>query len=109
MSGVGDFTVECKLLKYADKKYLDEGLQRFIDLKYAENDNYAGMIGFIIKGKPENIVKNMKKKVKDFHPTPDIQTYLDKTCANHNLSFQSKHIRSDNTKIHIFHVFFDAR
>ena len=103
------FIVECKLLKSPDKKYVDEGLQRFISRKYAKEDDYAGMIGFIIKGEPEKIVEKLKNKVKKVSPTPDIQTYLDKTCANHNLSFQSKYIRSDNTEIHIFHVFFDAR
>ncbi|TAF66707.1 MAG: hypothetical protein EAZ55_05780, partial [Cytophagales bacterium] len=35
MSGF-EFVLECKTLKFADKKYLEEGLQRFIELKYAE-------------------------------------------------------------------------
>ena len=48
-----DFTIECKLLKFADKKYLEEGLKRFIDLKYAEKDDYAGMIGLSSKEIPK--------------------------------------------------------
>ncbi len=103
------FVLECKTLKFASKKYLEEGLQRFIDLKYAANDNFAGMLGFIIAGKPENIVRNLKKKVKTFHPAEDITQWLDKKCLEQNLSFQSKHIRSNETEIHIFHLFFDLR
>ncbi len=93
-----EFVLECKTLKFASKKYLEEGLQRFIDLKYAANDNFAGMLGFIIAGNPENIVRNLKKKVKTFHPAEDITQWLDKKCLEQNLSFQSKHIRSNETK-----------
>ncbi|TAF63740.1 MAG: hypothetical protein EAZ55_12800, partial [Cytophagales bacterium] len=92
-----------------DKKYLEEGLQRFIELKYAERDNFAGMLGFIIAGKPENIVKNLKKKVRSFHPAPDIEAWLSKKCLDQPLSFQSKHLRNNDTEIHIFHLFFDVR
>jgi len=108
MSGF-EFVFECKTLKFASKKYLEEGLQRFIDLKYAENDDFAGMLGFIIKGKPENIVKNLKKKVKDFYPAQGIEKLLQKKCLEQALSFQSKHLRSNNTEIHVFHLFFDLR
>jgi len=103
------FVIECKTLKYADKKYLEEGIKRFIDLKYAEKDDFAGMLGFIIGGNPEKIVANLKEKVKAYHPSKDIEKWLAKTCAEHDLSFQSKHLRSNDTEIHIFHLFFDLR
>jgi len=34
------------------------------------------MIGFIVKGKPENIVKNIKKKVKAYHLFPESEALL---------------------------------
>ncbi|MDX2303567.1 MAG: hypothetical protein NW226_12245 [Microscillaceae bacterium] len=55
MSGF-EFVLECKILKFADKKYIEEGLRRFIELKYAEKDDFAGMLGFIVAGNPEKIV-----------------------------------------------------
>lgn len=44
------YTIECKRLDgYADKnkKYIEEGICRFIKGRYANNTNLAGMIGFI--------------------------------------------------------------
>ncbi|NJL14529.1 MAG: hypothetical protein HC913_17005 [Microscillaceae bacterium] len=101
------FVLECKILKFASKKYLEEGLRRFIELKYAKSDDFAGMLGFIVAGEPERIIKNLKKKVKTFYPAHDIALYLEKTCAEHALSFQSRHLRINEAPIHIFHLFFD--
>jgi hypothetical protein len=102
-----EFVLECKLLKFADKEYIEEGVRRFVELKYAEKDDFAGMIGFIIKGKPHNIVKNLKNKVKDFHLYPESEELLQETVLNHPLSFQSKHLRTNQTPIHLYHIFFD--
>jgi len=102
-----EFVIECKRLQSAETVYLEEGIKRFIDLKYAEKDDFAGMLGFIIGGNPEKIVANLKEKVKTYHPSKDMEKWLAKTCAEHDLSFQSKHLRSNNTEIHIFHLFFD--
>lgn len=104
-----EFVIECKRLKSAETAYIEEGLRRFIELKYAEKDDFAGMLGFIVAGNPEKIVQNLKNKVKDFHPTTDIENWLAKQCADHHLSFQSKHLRNNEKTIHIFHLFFDLR
>src|SRR3990170_1634489 len=45
-----EFIIECKRLKSTDKAYIDEGLERFINLKYSKNDEHAGMIGFVVSG-----------------------------------------------------------
>lgn len=108
MSGF-EFVIECKRLKAAETAYLEEGILRFVEEKYAQKDNYAGMIGFIIGGKPKEIIKKLKAKVKDFYPSKDIEDYLAKTCAGYDLSFQSKHSRITKQDIQLFHVFFDLR
>ena len=102
-----DFVLECKKLEFADKKYLEEGIKRFIELKYAEKDHFAGMLGFIVQGNPKRIVENLKQKVKDFHPDPNIETLLAKKVLDHELSFQSRHLRVNEKPIHLYHVFFD--
>lgn len=70
--------IKCKTLKFADKKYLKEGIKRFIELKYAKKDGFAGMLGFIIAGNSEKIIENLKKKVKNFYPTPNMNKWLEK-------------------------------
>lgn len=104
-----EFVLECKLLDCADKRYLEEGIKRFVELKYAEDDSFAGMLGFITKGNPKRIVTNLKKKVTNFHPSNAMEDFIDKKCLDHELSFQSKHKRINDTEIHLYHLFFDLR
>lgn len=95
------FILECKRLKSADKAYIDEGLDRFITLKYAQGDEFAGMIGFVISGDQYKISEGLQKKIKT----------LDHTLAVIPTSpvplFNTSHKRSDASKIELYHMFFD--
>lgn len=102
-----EFIIECKRLKSADFKYIDEGIKRFVQLKYAESDSYAGMMGFVIDGDIERIVETLKVKIKDFHYTAGFESLLERNCVNWKHSFQSKHNRDNNIPIHLYHLFFD--
>lgn len=102
-----EFIIECKRLKSADSKYIVEGIKRFVQLKYAESDSYAGMMGFVIGGDIGRIVETLKVKIKDFHYTAGFESLLEKNCVNWKHSFQSKHNRDNDTPIHLFHLFFD--
>ena len=102
-----EFIIECKRLKYADSRYLDYGVKRFVELKYAKNDTHGGMIGFVIDGDIKKIVNNLKPKVKDFHLSPGFENLLKKSCVTWEHSFQSRHDRNDNSRIHLYHLFFD--
>jgi hypothetical protein len=107
ISGCGEFIIECKRLKYADTRYLDGGIKRFVELKYAKYDSHAGMVGFIIGGEIKPIAEVLKAKVKDFHYSPGFENLLKKRCSDWEYSFQSRHDRSNNTHIHLYHLFFD--
>jgi len=107
ISGCGEFMIECKRLKYADTRYLDGGIKRFVELKYAKNDTHGGMIGFVIDGDIKKIVNNLKPKVKNFHFSDGFENLLMKRCLTWEPSFQSRHDRKDNTCIHLYHLFFD--
>ena len=118
VSWYGKFVVECKRLNSAETRYVHgktdkegdckiDGMEKFIELIYSEGDEYAGMIGFIIKGNPIKIVNKLKLKIGDFHPSSDITPLLEQKCADWELSFQSKHIRNNNKAIHFYHIFFD--
>lgn len=102
-----EFIIECKRLKYADVSYLDGGIKRFVELKYAKNDSHAGMIGFVINGEIKPIVAALKAKVNEFHFSPGFENLLKKRCSDWEYSFQSRHDRSNNTDIHLYHLFFD--
>ncbi len=112
------FVVECKRLNSAETRYIHgttdkkgiykiDGMEKFIELIYSEGDEYAGMIGFIIKGNPMKIANKLKLKIKDFCPSSDMAFLLEQKCADWELSFQSKHIRNNNKAIHFYHMFFD--
>ena len=105
MSGL-EFVIECKRLESADNQYIEEGVQRFINLKYAEKDEFAGMIGFIISGNPSQIVRNLKEKVRDCSPSESMDLLLEQKCIGHELSFQSSHKRLNDKDIHLYHLFF---
>lgn len=117
-SHASKFVVECKRLASAETRYVNgthdkdgkykvDGMEKFIELIYSESDEYAGMLGFIVKGKPKRIVNKLKLKAKDFHPSEDTKLFINRKCADWELSFKSKHIRKNKATIHLYHLFFD--
>jgi hypothetical protein len=98
------FIVECKRLFHADKKYFEDGLSRFIDLKYGKGDAYGGMIGFVINQNPKVISKKISEKAKGY-------SFFDTSFSNKqfdilNDSYLSSHERKDKTIINIYNLFF---
>ena len=106
LSGI-DFIVECKRLKFADKKYIDDGLDRFINLEYGEGDNYAGMMGFVVSGDEQAISNKLKEKV--ILRNHNDSLFEEKINYSWNPSFNSTHNRVDSTPINIFHLFFSFK
>lgn len=98
------FIIECKCLSSADNQYFNNGLQRFIDLRYADGDIYAGMIGFITGGDIYTIKNKIKNKTQNYFPTAH---HVDGICTNWPHSFKSSHHRIDNSDIVIYHMFFE--
>jgi len=110
ISGFGNFIVECKRLHKETGKnseYIEAGLKRFIEIKYSEKEGHAGMIGFIVSGDISTITSSLNTKVKDFFFVPTQHALLKKSCAGWKYSFQSTHNRINNTRIHIYHLFFE--
>jgi hypothetical protein len=107
ISSFGLFTIECKKLKSAESRYINDGISRFTDLKYSEKEEYAGMIGFVCSGHISKIVNNLKPKVRAFCFANDSDNVLNKKCVDWEFSFQSKHLRTDGSIIHLYHLFFD--
>jgi hypothetical protein len=101
------FVVECKCLSYADNKYLEEGVKRFIDLKYADGDDFAGMMGFVIDGNIDSIKRNLCSKVAVFSPSATIAA--ERLSSNYKDSFVSTHLRKDRTTIQLSHLLFEFK
>lgn len=102
-----EFIIECKRLKSGDSGYLNGGVKRFVELKYAKNDTHAGMVGFVIGGETDKIVDRLRKKVEGFYFSPGYEYLLNEPCSAWRESFQSRHDRLDDTSIHLYHLFFE--
>lgn len=110
ISGFGNFTIECKRLFEQNSKndeYISNGLSRFIDLKYSQNNFFAGMMGFVVSGNEEIVTNKLKEKVVS---TNNIDSsFANGIFESWKLSFNSSHNRIDNTQINIYHLFFSFK
>lgn len=65
----GRFTFECKRLfqqPSKNKPYFDDGLIRFINMKYTRTNQFAAMIGFVVSGKMDTIFKAIANNTENF-------------------------------------------
>lgn len=104
LSGM-DFIIECKRLKHADKRYFEEGLRRFLDGDYAERDEFAGMLGFVVAGDKTKISQSLREKSLKYD-TIDSDFASDSYHA-WDVGFKGSHRRKDATSINVYHLFFD--
>ncbi len=108
ISGLGNFTIECKRLFNQNSKndeYIKNGLVRFTKLKYSKNNNCAGMLGFIVEDKQQQIFDGLRKKVLLYKYVNS--KFLEDEFKWGGMSLKSTHKRTDNSKIHIYHLLFD--
>jgi hypothetical protein len=98
-----EFIIECKRLKSADGAYITNGLERFINLQYAEGDELAGMIGFVISGDQAAISSTLQSKIEALAHT------LAVSPSSPTPFFNSSHQRSDTSSIWLYHMFFDFK
>lgn len=115
--------IECKVLKDSTiNNYINKnGVKSFLDNKYGNNQNFAGMIGYnISKFNTTEIVNKLNHYLLSNHNGTTVKEIeLGSFCNNNgeielNLSFKnqhenymSTHLRSDNTNIDLIHLFFD--
>lgn len=112
-----NFVIECKNLTAAETRYVQgrtingthqhDGLEKFIDLSYAETDNEGAMLSFVVGGRPPAIVNSLNTKVQAFHPSPACIFLSGQNCFGWSLSFQSSHICKNNKIFRLYHLFYD--
>lgn len=114
------FAWECK--KIVDKeidekneglitKYVTDGIHRFCDGEYSSNVSNAGMIGYILDGDADVIVKQINasiispKRTKN-RPLPKQEQIEPSTIKKFNRVYESIHARNGNSPIKLYHLFF---
>ena len=99
------FGVEYKLLKEDNthyKKYVKEGVNRYLGKKYSKNCFIGSMIGFVVTGNFVKIIEGVKKKVDEVSDLK--RSYQIDGFDEH---YESKHTRYvDSSLFLIHHLFF---
>lgn len=99
------FCFECKRVsentwtKNIKQLYINQGLMDYINLKYSENLNIAGMIAFVEEGNISNICSNISEAVQGGCSL----------CNNINYKYvyNSNHLRKNSTSISVYHLILD--
>ncbi len=107
------YTIECKRLAPGDlaKKYVNEGLIRFVSGKYAGATPAAAMIGYAITHAPEVLLDQVNEHVQQ-HPELTDSDLLVPTAPIHALTtvYESRHQRhAPHVAIRVTHLFLDVR
>lgn len=100
-----EYVVECKRLKNANQKYIDEGLMRFINEDYSRNESYVGMIGFVINERVEDICSELK--IKCSKPNFLNNNFVNKKLEFGENYFTTSHSRGDKQDINVYHLFLE--
>lgn len=105
----GDFVVECKNLRSAEQRYVDDGVQRFTNESYSKSDYESSMVGFIVGGNISPIISGLKAKVVKHKSSANCKNLLTKPCLMYQYSFHSEHSRKTQPPILIHHLFVDLQ
>ncbi len=116
-----NFYFECKNLNKSQdliNKYVfykmtptqnDGGVYRYFNGKYAQNQNFGGMIGFVLEGDISTIKNKIKLKLNtkfDTTPNGDLLSVVDNSISNNEFTFNSIHFRKNEDFV-IHHLLFD--
>ncbi|MDR2147394.1 MAG: hypothetical protein LBE91_13140 [Tannerella sp.] len=106
------FCFECKNLTEKQeliKKYVDGGLYRYFNGKYAQQQYFGGMLGFVLEDNYLNIKDKIHKKLKekfDITPEGDLLKISDNSIQQNDFTFDSYHNRK-NKEFIIHHLLFN--
>jgi hypothetical protein len=88
------------------KDYIDDGVQRYIDLKYSPKMNEAGMIAFVETGNINKAAVRIKEVIQSISQKgTSTEDLSDKYLHKH--VYLSTHKRVNDTNINISHVILD--
>jgi len=105
---VGDKRVDAKY-RTLNSEYVNEAIYRFIRCEYADGLSDAGVLGYVLAGKAENIVRDINQSMGRIRKNPPLPTTNHLKSAqpiqDFDAVFHSQHIRTDNTSLKLYHLF----
>jgi len=113
-----NFHFECKNLnkkqdsinKYVycnkGKQIFDGGVYRYFNGKYAQNQDFGGMIGFVLEGNLSTIKNKILNKLQETKTHTNFIKFKDNSIENNDFTFDSYHTR-DNSEFLIHHLLFN--
>lgn len=87
----------------------DGGVYRYFNGKYAQNQKFGGMIGFVLEGEISSVKDKIKKKLNDkfdISPEGDLIEIIDNSIEENDFTFDSKHKRFGGGFL-LHHLLFD--
>lgn len=107
----GDLIVECKRLSSSQshpRKYVREGMMRFIQGEYGRGRTFGAMVGYILADKPDDVFTAINKQVEK-HPDLTAADRLNPVPPSTNIPhrYSSTHKRTDQGPIRLTHYHFD--
>lgn len=87
----------------------DGGVYRYFNGKYAQNQNFGGMIGFVLEGETKSIKNKIIEKLNtkfDTSPNGDLKQIIDNSIEGNTFTFNSIHYRA-NTDFILHHLLFN--
>jgi hypothetical protein len=90
--------VYCKIYPKGKSPKMDGGIYRYFNGKYAQNQNFGGMIGFVLNGDIQSIKTKIIDKIEspfDNSPEGDLKYTLDNSIMQNDFTFDSIHSRFD--------------
>lgn len=86
----------------------DGGVYRYFNGKYAQNQNFGGMLGFILSGNCPEIKDKIHNKLNEkFNVSPegDLEQFVDKSINENDFTFDSYHKRKESIFV-LHHLLF---
>ena len=108
ISGIIELHEDNEYVYVKNNSKTDGGVYRYFNGKYAQGQDFGGMIGFVLNGKVNDIKDKIQLKLKDpFDVTPegDLQSVADNSIENNDFTFTSTHVRKSKNFL-IYHILF---
>ncbi|MDR0828992.1 MAG: hypothetical protein LBN95_02635 [Prevotellaceae bacterium] len=110
------FCFECKNIDDKPKsrlisEYVNNGVYRYFNGKYAQNQDFGGMIGFVLQGDTQPIKDKIIKKLEnkfDISPEGDLKNIVYNSIEDNEFTFNSTHQRKGEC-FTLHHLLFDIR
>lgn len=108
------FGIECKRLRGKrrglDKKYVTEGMMRFVRGKYSYAHQWGMMVGYVIDGTCERAIQLVRERIDEYRVSLHIEEEfaIETRFGNYPFLYSSRHRQQiTSTILTILHYFFD--